>query len=62
MYTLIDNLLMNLPFPHQKKKAEQDADADADEEVVVPFPDLMDIARCLEYGGVNLNQLSSVFF
>lgn len=34
------------------KKAEQDADADADEEVTVPFPDLMDVAKCLESGGV----------
>ena len=35
------------------KKTDVDADADADEEVSIPFPDLMDIGRCFESGGVS---------
>ena len=43
----------NLMIFSSLQKAEQNADADADEEVVIPFPDLLDVARCLELGGVS---------
>ena len=43
---------MNHCYFSLTKKAEQNADADTDEEVTVPFPDLMDMAKCLESGGV----------
>lgn len=36
---------------HQRTDA--DTDVEADEEVSTPFPDLMEIARCFEQGGVS---------
>ena len=31
-----------------------DADEDIDEEVSTPFPDLMEVSRCFEAGGVSM--------
>lgn len=32
---------------------DHEADVDAEEEVVIPFPDLLDIMNCFEQGGVS---------
>ena len=35
------------------QKTDADTDVEVDEEVSIPFPDLMDIARYFEQGGVS---------
>lgn len=45
--------MFNCLSNERTQKAEQEGDGEGDEEVVVPFPDLMDVARCLESGGVS---------
>ena len=51
MITVIFTMFAHLSTEHMQK-ADLDGDADGEEEVVIPFPDLMDVARCLESGGV----------
>ena len=40
------------PPIHQKTDADQDVEAE-EEEVTIPYPDLMDVMRCFEAGGVR---------
>ena len=49
---------MRPPYPpphhtHMPQKTDADTDVEVDEEVSIPFPDLMDIARYFEQGGVS---------
>ena len=43
------------------QKTDEDAEEEIDDEVSIPFPDLLEVCRCFELGGVS-HQLFSFLY